>query len=224
MTAPANGGKTWGMTASQVAPFLVFEGLDGSGKSTLIEGVAAELRARSKHFILTREPGGTSLAEQIRELLLRTDVEAPVAPTELLLYAASRAQHVAKVIEPSIKANTWVLCDRFTASSVAFQCYARGLSRADVDNLNRFACQGVAPSLTILLDLDVDESLKRRAGRTADRMENEARDFHNAVRTGYLEQARENPKAWLVLDARETPESIKLSVLKELEARGWLKA
>jgi dTMP kinase len=215
------------------SPFLVFEGLDGSGKSTLIQLLSAELNSRGQAFTLTREPGGTPLAEEIRRLLLRTDAEAPVATTELLLYAASRAQHVAQVIRPAIAKGEWVMCDRFSASSVAFQCFARGLSREQVDWLNRFAQDGVEPSLTILLDLTVEESRRRQGKRTgptttvgvapgADRMERESREFHERVRAGYLAQAKEKPSAWLVVDATGSPDEIKAIVMQSLQERKWL--
>lgn len=204
--------------------FLVFEGLDGSGKSTLIRGVEAELALRSRASKLTREPGGTPLAEEIRRLLLRTEAEAPVPGTELLLYAASRAQHVARVIQPALGSGEWVLCDRFSASSVAFQCFARGLSRTDVDWLNAFAQAGTEPDLTILLDLTVAESRRRQSNRQElqDRMESEAETFHEAVRQGYLAQAKERPDRWLVLDASAKPEELLAKVIRELEARQWL--
>lgn len=229
------------------APFLVFEGLDGSGKSTLIELLAKDLKAEGYSYILTREPGGTPLAEDIRNLLLRTDAEPPVANTELLLYAASRAQHVAKVIRPALERSSWVLCDRFTASSVAFQCFARGLSRAAVDDLNRFAQDGIEPDLTILLDLTVAESRRRQMDRGAgnakgnsthaqpgddanahaehaDRMERESREFHERVRKGYLAQAKEQPGKWLVIDATAAPMEIRTQVLETLKERGWRKS
>src|SRR3954464_7993655 len=119
--------------------FLVFEGLDGSGKSTLIERLAEELKRRGLDLILTREPGGTPLAEDIRKILLRTDAEVPHARTELLLYEASRAQHVERVIKPALRDGRWVLCDRFTASSVSFQSFARKLPRTEIDWLNNYA-------------------------------------------------------------------------------------
>jgi dTMP kinase len=205
--------------------FIVFEGLDGSGKSTLIKAVSAELERRGKGFVLTREPGGTPLAEEIRRLILRIDSEVPVAETELLLYAASRAQHVAQVIQPALAKGEWVLCDRFTASSVAFQCFARGLSRANVEWLNSFATRGLRPALSILLDLDVTESHRRQEGRSGqdrDRMERESNEFHEAVRRGYLTQVREQPAKWFVVDAALAPEKIKELVLEKLEVSGWL--
>jgi len=216
--------------SKNLSPFLVFEGLDGSGKSTLIELLKDSIVAAGQTVRVTREPGGTPLAEDIRRLLLRTDAEVPSAPTELLLYAASRAQHVARVIQPALASGTWVFCDRFIASSVAFQCFARGLKRSDVDWLNQFAQQGIGPSLTILLDLSVDESQKRQARRyeggaagAVDRMEKEAKEFHEAVRRGYLAQAAEAPGSWLVLDAMAKPEEMKNLLLEELRKRGWLK-
>lgn len=210
------------------ASFIVFEGLDGSGKSTLIKGLTAELESRGQKFRLTREPGGTPLAEEIRNLLLRTDSEAPVAATELLLYAASRAQHVAGVIQPSLRKGEWVICDRFSASSVAFQCFARGLDRSQIDWLNTFAQAGTSPDLYVLVDVTVDESERRQSkriegGQKADRMESEKREFHESVRRGYLAQAKENPKGWLVLDGTLSPEDLRNELIAKLKERGWLK-
>jgi dTMP kinase len=207
--------------------FLAFEGLDGSGKSTLIQRLMSELGRRGVAAVVTREPGGTPLAEDIRKLLLRTEREAPVAATELLLYAASRAQHVAGVIQPAIKRGDWVICDRFSASSVAFQCFARSLSRTSVDWLNAFAEQGTQPDLYILLDVSVTESQRRQnvrnaAGGESDRMELESRAFHERVRQGYLAQAQERPQSWLVLDAQAAPEVLEARLIAELEERQWL--
>ncbi len=209
--------------------FLVFEGLDGSGKSTLIERLAIDLKTRGFDLILTREPGGTPLAEDIRKILLRTDAEVPDARTELLLYEASRAQHVERVIKPALTSGRWVLCDRFTASSVSFQSFARKLPRKEIDWLNDYAVGGTKPDLQVLLDLTVEQSLKRRKGRVNetgvadDRFEREAREFHEAVRQGYLTQAKEDSKNWLVLDANLSPDELFKNLLKHLEERGWLK-
>jgi dTMP kinase len=207
--------------------FLVFEGLDGSGKSTLIRGLDEELARRGLKTTLTREPGGTPLAEDIRRLLLRTDGEVPVAATELLLYAASRAQHVAGVIQPALKRGEWILCDRFSASSVSFQSFARGLDRANVDWLNLFAQQGTEPDLYVLVDVTVDESERRQAarqstGQKADRMESEKRSFHENVRRGYLAQAQERPAQWLVLDGTLSPDALRNTLIEKLAERGWL--
>lgn len=208
--------------------FIVFEGLDGSGKSTLIELTKQQLAKRGRPYVQTREPGGTPLAEDIRKLLLRADAEAPVASAELLLYSASRAQHVARVILPALERDQWVLCDRFSESSVAFQCFARGLSRADVDWLNRFAQQGRKADLVVLLDLPVDESLRRLKERQKanniphDRMEREDREFHSKVREGYLTQSKEEAWRWLVLDAQKNPDDLAKILFCEFEKRKWL--
>lgn len=211
--------------------FISFEGLDGSGKSTLIAGVRQAFEQAQAEVLVTREPGGTPLAEEIRRLILKTDGEAPVSATEILLYEASRAQHVAKVIAPALRAGKNVLCDRFSESTVAFQCFARGISRTEVDSLNRYAEQGVRPELVILLDLTVEESRRRQKGREAqagnaqaDRIEREADDFHHRVRNGFLAQAQEEPTRWFVLDAGLDAASLLEKTLAELRRRGWLGA
>lgn len=209
--------------------FLVFEGMDGSGKTTLLNRLGQELQRRGIDIHVTREPGGTPLAEDVRRILLRMDGEIPCARAELLLYEAARAQHVERVIRPALAAGRWVLCDRFTASAVAFQSIARGLPRTDVDWLNAYAVAGVEPDLQVLLDLPVEESLRRRAaryhdsGQGEDRFEREKQDFHQAVRHGYLQQVQENPSAWLRLDAMQGKEELYSELLHNLEARAWLK-
>lgn len=209
--------------------FVSFEGLDGSGKSTLISGIKSELERRGLKVRLTREPGGTPLAEEIRRLILRTGDEAPVAATEILLYEASRAQHVAQVIKPSLALGEWVLCDRFSESTVAFQCFARGIDRGEVDRMNRFAEQGARPELVVLLDLTVAASRRRQnhratqdASAAPDRIEREADDFHERVRQGFLAQAKEEPLRWLILDAELSAADLLKRTLEELERRGWL--
>lgn len=202
--------------------FLVFEGLDGAGKSTLIQSLAEELKTRAKPFQITREPGGTTLGDELRTMLLRTDGEAPVPRAELLLYQAIRAQHVDKVIIPAKNRGEWVLCDRFSASSVAFQCGGRGVKREDVDWLNSYSTSGIKADLTILLDLDVDTAMERMSGRDLDRFENEQKDFHGRVRESYLEQAKKEPDTWLVLSAREKPEVLKELLVQQLRTKSWL--
>lgn len=219
--------------------FLSFEGLDGSGKSTLIAGVKAELEKAGIKVRVTREPGGTPLAEDIRRLILRTGEEptggerrvsdVPTEATEILLYEASRAQHVAKVIKPSLALGEWVLCDRYSESTVAFQCFARGLDRVEVDRLNRFAEQGARPELVVLLDLTVATSRRRQNRRLSqdetqapDRIEREADEFHERVRQGFLAQVKEEPSRWLVLDAALAADELLKLLMIELDARGWL--
>lgn len=208
--------------------FLAFEGLDGSGKSSLMNQLENYLNIQKIEFIKTREPGGTVLGDQLREIILQKSASSPSPRTELLLYQASRAQHVDCVIGPALKNKKWVLCDRFTASSVAFQSGGRKISRADVDWLNQFSTDQLKPHLQILLDLTVEESKKRREKRTSevggtdDRMESEAADFHQRVRQGFLMQALESPKEWLILDAAKNQQQLFEELLKELRGRQWL--
>lgn len=205
--------------------FLVFEGLDGSGKSSLMAALEQELQKRTINFQRTREPGGTPLGDEIRNMILRKEGPAPTARTELLLYEASRAQHVDQVIRPKLAEGVWVLCDRFSASSIAFQSGGREISESDVVMLNHFATGGLKADLTILLDLSVEESRRRRQGRGAvtgeseDRIESEADSFHEKVRQSFLQQARNDSASWLVLDARQTPDELYRQLLQALLER-----
>ena len=205
-------------------PFLAFEGLDGAGKSTLINGLKAEFQKRQVECVLTREPGGSELGDEIRQMLLRIKGDAPVPRTEALLYQAARAQHVERLIRPALAAGKWVLSDRFDASSVAFQAGGRAIDRAQIDWLNNFATAGVIPDLNILLDLTVEESQRRTNSRAreADRFEREAVEFHEKVRQAFLALAQERPQAWLVLSASEPSVQMLQKILNELRARQWL--
>lgn len=204
--------------------FLAFEGLDGSGKSTLIQGLKLEFEKRKAPFVITREPGGTNLGDEIRELLLRVKGEAPVPRAEALLYQAGRAQHVECLIRPALKAGQWVLSDRFDASSVAFQSGGREINRTQIDWLNEFSTAGLKPDLYVLLDLTVEESVRRLAGRgqEADRFEREQKEFHQKVRLSYLEMAKANSQSWLILDAAEKSDVLLAKLLQSLKDRQWL--
>lgn len=208
--------------------FIVFEGLDGSGKSSLMRMLESELSSQNISFYRTREPGGTPLGDEIRQMILRTEGPAPTSRAELLLYEASRAQHVDQVIRPKLSQGMWVLCDRFTASSVAFQGGGRSISVSEVKMLNEFATESLRADVTVLLDLSVEESRKRRLGRgestgeSEDRIESEADSFHEKVRQSFLEQAASEPD-WLVLDARQTPNELFELLLADLRKRGLLK-
>lgn len=208
--------------------FLVFEGLDGSGKSSLIHQLESELKNRGQEYVLSREPGGTPLGEKLRQLILEKSTHPPVPRAELLMYEASRAQHVDELIKPSLQSGKWVISDRFTASSLAFQGGARGLSWEKVYDLNQFATDGLEPHLNVLLDLSVEESEKRRQKREQalgvepDRIESENRAFHQRVRDGFLRAARQRPDGWLVLDASLSTEELFKQLLTELKKRKWL--
>lgn len=209
-------------------PFVVFEGLDGSGKSSLMLALEQELKSKGLPVVRTREPGGTALGDQIREMILTKDGPTPTPRTELLLYEASRAQHVDQIIRPALQKNSWVLCDRFSASSLAFQAGGREISEAWVERLNEFSTDGLTAELTVLLDLTVGESRRRRNQRQSnegggeDRIESEADSFHERVRKSFLDQAGRDPKHWLVLDAGKTPEQLLEQLLAHIRGMKWL--
>jgi dTMP kinase len=182
--------------------FITFEGPEGSGKSTQIRLLDAHLRTGGMPTLLTREPGGTSTGEAIRRLLQHDSSDAEMAHrTEVLLFCASRAQIVDQVIRPALEQGTWVLCDRFTDSTLAYQGYGRGFPMEELRALNRFATGGLTPDLTLLLDIPVDESFRRIAARTAeiDRIERAERTFHERLRAGYLELAAAEPARFRVI-------------------------
>lgn len=208
--------------------FLAFEGLDGSGKSSLMNQLQNYLSLNNISFIKTREPGGTDVGDQLRNIILAKNNEVPTPRTELLLYEASRAQHVDLVIKPALQNKKWVLCDRFTASSVAFQAGGRQISEDQVNWLNNFATDTLKPDLNILLDLTVEESHKRRQkrvleiGGAEDRMESEEDSFHRRVRESFLKQVEKKQTEWLVLDASKTPENLFDILIRALKDRKWL--
>ena len=184
-----------------------------------MRSVAARLRALSRHVVETREPGGTPLGEEIRKLLLEWPGEKKSERTELLLFAAARAEHVDKVIRPALHGGSWVLCDRFLHSSVAFQGYGRGINLDLVEQANSFAVQGTLPDLVVLIDLDPRTALRRIATRTngdADAFESEELEFHERIRQGFLECANSSPAPFLVLDGSLEPAALVASTLGAL--------
>ena len=205
--------------------FIVFEGLDHSGKSTLITQLKKELKKEKVDFITTREPGGTVLGEKIREIVLDPYSETISSETEILLISASRKDHIEKVIVPALEMGTWVICDRFWPSTSAFQGAGRGLKMDTVNWLNQFTVPSdVHPDLWILLDMPVAEKEKRShiKGHSSDRFEMQDRDFHQRVREHYLSLAQKNQDSWLILNALLTPEELTVKVLEELKKRKWL--
>lgn len=212
--------------------FLVFEGLDGSGKSTLMQNFKAWLedqnKASDQKVHLSREPGGSLLGEEIRKILLEVKQEADykISPrAELLLYEASRAQHVEQKIRPLLEGGDVVLCDRFTASSIAFQAGGRELSTEQVEWLNDFATHDCQPDLQIFVDLDFESCRlrKKNLDEPLDRIEQEKRDFHDKVYQSYKQQAQAQPSKWCVLDGHLKPEEILQALVDELQQRGILK-
>lgn len=198
--------------------FIVFEGPEGAGKSTQVVRLGERLRRQGVPVTVTREPGGTPTGDAIRELVLHADVEIDPL-VEFLLYSASRAQHVREVIRPALQRGEVVLSDRFAGASVAYQGYGRGLDLDFVDDLNRRATDGLRPNLTVLLDLDPAEGLRRVAGRGAeDRLEREDLAFHQRVREGFLSQARRDP-SWQIVDASRSAGEVADRVWKAASQR-----
>ena len=198
--------------------FLAFEGVDGSGKTTLIQNIEKNLIQKGCHCIHTREPGGTSLGKDIRNILLRPHGPVPSVETETLLYYADRKHHIDTVIEPALKEGHWVLSDRYWASTNAFQCGGRGVSKDFCNSLKDLICGEVEPDLWVLLDLPIEVSLGRLKD-PKDRFESESTGFHQKVREFYLALAKASPKDWLVLDATKPQEELVQATLQELSKR-----
>ena len=185
--------------------FITLEGPEGAGKSTNREYLAERLRERGIDVLLTREPGGTPLAERIRELLLDPSDEPMAVDTELLLVFAARAQHLQQVIRPALARGCVVLCDRFTDATYAYQGGGRGLSIERIAQLEQFVQGELRPDLTLIFDLPVEVGLARAAARgRLDRFEQEGRVFFEAVRQAYLQRAAQSPQRYRVLDAGQT--------------------
>ncbi len=198
-------------------PFISFEGIDGCGKSTQIELLKSWLKESGITALCTREPGGCTTAEEIRQLVLspKTDVGSE---GELLLYLAARAEHVRQVITPAINRGEWVISDRFADSTFAYQGYGRELDLEEMQMVNSVATRGVQPTITFLLDIDVSVGRERIiSGRTElDRLEQSSKDFFERTRQGYLELAKEDSKRIIVLDATESIESIHTKIKDHL--------
>jgi dTMP kinase len=188
--------------------FISFEGIDGAGKSTHIKRFAERLRARGLNPVLTREPGGTSLAERLRELMLSTSMQPQ---TEVLLAFAARSEHLKEVIKPALQKGDWVICDRFTDSTFAYQGGGRGIDWSVIETLEQVVLQGLQPDLTILFDLAAEEAAERRANaRQADRFEAEDVQFFERVRQAYLRRMSEQPARFLLIDASQSVEDIQV--------------
>lgn len=195
--------------------FITLEGVDGAGKSTHLGFVADWLRARGHEVIVTREPGGTPLGETLRELLLHREMDAG---TELLLMFAARQQHLAELIRPALARGAWVVSDRFTDASYAYQCGGRGIDTTRVAALEDWVQQGFAPDLTLLFDVPADVAEARRsAARVADRFEREADSFFNRVRRAYLARAEADPARIHVLDARQSIADLQAAIAQRLD-------
>jgi dTMP kinase len=211
---------------SPAARFVTFEGIEGVGKTTQVARLSAALKLRGIGHVVTREPGGTPLAECIREVVL-TPREEKLPPTaELLLMFAARAVHLANHIEPNLAAERWVICDRFTDATYAYQGGGRRLSAAPIHELERMVQGTRRPDLTFLLDAPVEHALARaavrNAGTVADRFERERAEFFERVRSVYHARAAAEPQRIAVVDATQPIEAVGSRILAELKARTWI--
>ena len=215
-------------TVNRTAPvglFITFEGPDGSGKTTQIRLLAEHLEQQAHQILHVREPGGTAIGEKIRHILHDVDNTEMDAHTEVLLYSASRAQLVAQVLKPALKAGKTVLSDRYADSTYAYQGHGRGLNLETIRIITEFATRSLKPDLTIYLDLPVSEGLIRKetASRAGEgewnRMDQLKIDFHERVRQSYLAMAQAEPARWLVIDARQSIEAIQTAIRTAVAAR-----
>jgi dTMP kinase len=199
--------------------FISFEGVEGAGKSTQAKLLADYIAKIGCLVVLTREPGGTPIAEQIREILLEPGNTDMADVTELLLYLASRAQHVRQLILPALSEGKVVICERFSDATLAYQGHARGFDLDSLERMNEVATDGLEPDLTIFLDLEAKDGLSRKSEGDLDRLESEGVDFHNRVRKGYLAIAQGAPQRVKVIDARGSIEDVHLRVKECVDQR-----
>lgn len=198
---------------SRAGLFITFEGVEGCGKSTQIALLARDLENRGRDVVVTREPGGTPVAEAIRSVLLDPANTGMKSTTELLLYAAARAQHVEEVIRPALSDGKIVLCDRYADSTTAYQGAGRGLSMELLKQLHTIATGGTWPDLTVVIDVPAEVGLARAAGaRQRDRIEQEAVSFHESVRAGFLSIAAESPDRVKVVDGTRPVDEVRESI------------
>ena len=194
--------------------FITFEGPEGGGKSTQVQALAEWLRKQGKAVVVTREPGGTRLAELIRGLVRDAMDDPPVTRCEVLLFLASRAQVVSQVIRPALARGDWVVCDRFADSTFAYQGFGRGIDVQLLKNFNDFVTEGLVPDMTLLLDVPPEVSRERLAARqaataaTGDRIETAGEMFHRRLREGFFELAHAEPKRFVVIDATQAVEKV----------------
>ncbi len=206
---------------SQNRYFFSFEGIEGSGKTTQCRLLGEYLRSRGFDVVETAEPGGTVISSKIRQILLEPGNQIDPL-TELLLYYSSRAQLVSEVIRPSLEKGRIVITDRFTDSTLAYQGYGRGIEKEVIQMLNEIVVPDIKPSLTFLLDLEVEEGLRRNRGAgKEDRFETETIEFHRRVREGFLKIASQEPERIKVIDASRSPEEIHQEIVKIIEKLPW---
>lgn len=205
--------------------FITFEGPEGSGKTSQIPALADYLRAAGYEVVVTREPGGTPVSDQIRDVLMSLENVAIVPRTEILLFLAARAQHVEDLIRPSLAAGKIVLCDRFGDSTLAYQGFGHQTDITILRQLLNFATGGLTPDLTLLLDVPVREGFERKWDNASEwnRLDAYAEAFHERVRQGYLSLAKEEPDRWVIIDASqsksEVQQAMRAAIIARLEGR-----
>lgn len=189
--------------------FITVEGMDGCGKTTQIDNIVQYLRQQGREVLVTREPGGTKVGEKIRDILLDVDNKGMNSVTEIMLYAASRAELVSNLIMPALKEGKVVLCDRFVDSSIAYQGFGRDLGLEMVEEINRYALQGCKPNLTFFFDISPDEVMARKTrSEKEDRIESEAMEFHRRVYQGYLQAMKRDRQRVKIIDARKSAKEV----------------
>lgn len=202
--------------------FITLEGPEGSGKTSAINAVKEILEAKGHQIVMTREPGGTPISEQIRQVILNKENTAMDYRTEALLYAASRRQHLVEKIWPSVKKGKIVICDRYLDSSLAYQGFARNLGIEDILKINMYATENTFPDLTLLFDLDPEIGLSRinaDKNREVNRLDLEKLSFHKKVREGYLSLAKMYPSRFVIIDASKSKEEVVKQTLEAIEER-----
>ena len=197
--------------------FISFEGIDGCGKSTQADLLRSYLESKGEQVELLREPGGTALSEQIREILLNPNNEKMDPSTESILLSASRAQLTREIIIPALERGNVVICDRYADSTLAYQGYGRGINLEWLEKLNAFATAGLKPDITLLVDLPVDEAFNRMQSKSFDRIEMEGIEFLDKVRSGYLELTDRFSKRYFMIDGMETIEEISKKIINKIE-------
>jgi dTMP kinase len=196
------------------AKFITLEGMDGAGKSTHISSIIKLLSARGVEVVSTREPGGTELGERLRELLLH---EAMHPETETLLMFAARREHIAQVIKPALARGAYVLSDRFTDATYAYQCGAKGVEASKIEQLEQWVQDGLQPDMTLLFDVPVEVSMQRlSAARTPDKFERESADFFTRIRNAYLQRAQQNPARFKIIDGNRPLDEVAKSVTQAI--------
>ena len=206
--------------------FITLEGIEGVGKSTQVTHLSAALKERGIEHVVTREPGGTPLAEKIRQLVLQSDGETVPPSAELLLMFAARAVHLNNLIQPSLKAGRWVICDRFTDATYAYQGGGRGMDTAEIVRLEAMVQGSLRPDLTLLLEAPVAQSLQRARKRNSDtptdRFETERSEFFERVAAAYRARAESQPQRVVRIDAALSADAVTSSILDVLKKRSWI--